>query len=355
MKKIFLASLIIIFALLFSGCTLLPAVSTNKNIGGVFKTYDYGETWQVINDALVNQKAASLNTIDVTKIILDPTDHKQIYLGTNSKGVWYSNDGGGLWQNILPTGVVYSLAPDPKEKGILYVSLGANVYKTLDLGKKWQSVYLETRPKIIITALSVDPQENLVVYLGTNNGEIYQTKDGGESWRLVTEISNPIKKILINPQNNKIIYLLTSTNGIYKTTDRASSWKNLKDNYQSATDKNKNFSGALTAYELIFDPTEKDALLYASRYGLLKSADGGERWQEIKTLTPPGSTTILSLAINPKNNQQIFYLTPTAIFRSFDAGKTWLSNASPSTRTLKVILIDPDTPNVLYLGMSAAK
>ncbi|HPI67317.1 MAG TPA: hypothetical protein PKZ16_02125 [bacterium] len=355
MKKFLLLALVPFLVLTLSGCTLMPSVSNSKNIAGVFKTYDYGETWKTINEGTLDQKKVSLNTIDINRIALDPTDHKQIYAGTSSRGVWYSNDGGGLWQNILSAGTVYSLAPDPKERGILYVSLGTKVYKTLDLGKKWQSIYLETRPKIAITALAVDPAENLVVYLGTNSGEVYQTADGGESWKNITKTTGQIKKILVNPKDHNIIYLLTTNNGIYKTSDRGLTWKNLKNNYQSTKDKSKNFSGALIASDLIFDPTQKDALLYASKYGLLQTKDGGENWQPIKILTPPNSAIINSLAINPQNNKQIFYATSAAIFRSFDSGQTWLSSASPSSKSPKIIIIDPDTPNVLYLGMSTAK
>lgn len=355
MKKIIFFVLIILAATTLSGCTLLPTATSSKNVGGVFKSYDYGETWQAMNDATVNQKKSTIAGLDIYRLKIDPTNHKQIYLGSANKGVWYANDGGDNWQNISGTGIVYDLAPDPKKSGILYVSLGTKVYKTLDLGKNWQSIYLETRSKVVIDSVVVDPVDNLLIYLGTSNGEVYQTKDGGESWQLLTTVKGRVKKILINPKDNKIIYLMTPANGIYKTNDKGVTWKNLKDNYQSPDDDAKNFSGALTAYDLIFDLTQKDALVYASNFGLLKSNDGGLTWQTVKILTPANSVVITSLAINPKDNKQIYYATPTALYRSFDAGQTWLSSSSPSTRGINLIVIDQDTPNVLYLGMAIKK
>ena len=72
MKKITsLTLLLIILTLLIvlTGCNL--AFKTNsKNIGGVFKSYDFGENWQamnVINPLVQNQKIKNINNLNINK------------------------------------------------------------------------------------------------------------------------------------------------------------------------------------------------------------------------------------------------------------------------------------------------
>ncbi len=345
MKKLIKLLILTIIAVTLTGCDL-KLTSKTKNIGGVFKSYDFGQKWQPMN--LVKKegkKKETLNNLNVNLIKLDPQNHKLVYLASRENGLWYSDNAGSSWQNLFPKGNIYDLALDPKNSGVIYISLGRKVYKTIDLGKNWRSIYLETRGGVLITALATDPVNNLLVYLGTSNGELYKTLDGGESWQIVTQGKGAIKKILINPKNNKIIYLATSSQGIYKSSDKGETWQNLKDNY-------KNYNGANIYRNLIFDFTKNDALLYASNYGLLKSPDGGKNWQEIKLLTPPNSIAIRSLAINPYESNQIYYATNIAFYRTFDGGQTWLTSSLPSPRIANYLLVDPVTTNVIYMGMS---
>lgn len=351
-KKFLFILLLIILTTTLTGCVL---ITTSKNIGGVFKSYDFGEKWQSMNLVMGEKnKKATLDNLNVNQLKLDPGDHKNVYLASRENGLWYSSDAGSSWRNIFPSGNVYDFVLDPRNSGVVYISLGNKVYKTLNLGANWQSVYLETRAKVLITALAIDPVDNLLVYLNTSNGEVYKTLDGGESWQLLTQVEDAITKILINPKNNQIIYLTTSKSGIYRSDDQGKTWQNLKDNYYTPQDKEarKKYKGVEIFRELVFDLTQSDALVYASNYGLLKSVDSGNNWQEIKLLTPPNSVIIKSLAINPKNNNQIYYGTDTALYRTFDRGKTWLTSSLPSSHSANYLLVDPMTPNVVYMGMS---
>ncbi|HPA25724.1 MAG TPA: hypothetical protein PLK76_03130 [bacterium] len=353
-KKFFL--LILISVILFSsGCTISLSGNSSDNSSGVFKSYDYGETWQNSNTAKLADKTTTLNNINIRKIVFDPFDHKKIYLATGS-GVWYSEDAGANWKNVLADSLIYDLALDQQKSGIVYVSLGQQIYKTLDLGVNWQQLFLESRINVFVNTLATDPQNNLVIYFGSSMGEIYKTSDGGASWSLIYQHpkKDPLNKILINPQNNQIIYAGLAKEGILKTIDGGKNWFNLKENYatKKGADGKLLFTGSQNFYDLIFDLTQNDALLYSSSAGLLKSDDGGKNWQALKLLTPAKNLIINALAINPKDNSQIFYATNTVFYRSSDAGKTWIATSLPSNKVANVLQIDPQTPNVLYLGMT---
>ncbi len=263
MKNFPILIITIIMSLALTGCTFSLNPSTTKNTGGVFKTYDFGEKWQTANSVKTEKKKVNLDNTNVHKIVLAPSDRKNVYLTTRENGLWYSDNAGGDWRQIFPQGNIYALTLDPKNNGVVYVSLGQKVFKTLDLGSNWNPIYLETRPKVIITTLASDPINNLLVYLGTSLGELYKTEDGGESWQLVTNIKNNIREILIQPKNNKIIYLATASEGIYKSSDQGKTWQNLKDNFYQLDSEGKKaiYQGAETFRGLIFDLTKNDGLI----------------------------------------------------------------------------------------------
>jgi len=61
------------------------------------------------------------------------------------------------------------------------------------------------------------------------------------------------------------------------------------------------------------------------------------------------------LEIGPQDRQQIYYTTDSALYRTFDGGATWLSSRLPSSRSGQAIVVDYQTPNVIYLGLGRYK
>ncbi len=359
-NKLFFLIIFILLPCLLAGCSIsLDFSGGQKNAGGVFKSYDFGEKWEINNKTVKGSKIKTLNNLNATVVKIDPSNHKNIYLGTRESGLWHSADAGLSWRNILASGRIYDLALESGESGVVYASTGQRIYKTIDLGKNWNEIYLEARARVLINVLAADPTRKLNAYFGTTNGEVYKTQDGGESWQLIFKVPagsghEDIKKILVNPKNNKIIYLGTAWSGIFKTSDAGKTWQNLLLKYKTEP-KNREFRNMDYFNDLVFDPSKNDALIFASNYGLLKSMDGGETWQSIKLLTPPGSVVIRTLTINPQNTKQIYYGTNKALFRTFDGGKTWLTSTLPSSRAATSLTIDSQTPNVVYLGMATVE
>src|SRR5881398_1002378 len=121
--------------------------------GGVFKSIDYGRTWQPIFD---DQPTASIGAIAVS---------------VSNPNIVYVGSGEGLHR------------PD--------LSLGDGVYKSTDAGKTW--THLGLRNSQGIPALAVDPRNPNRVFaaaLGHPYGAseergIYLSTDGGENWQKV--------------------------------------------------------------------------------------------------------------------------------------------------------------------------
>lgn len=354
MKKIFLLILLIIFPITLTGCSL-GITTSSRTTGGIFKSYDFGESFEDSNKAIINNKLSNIGGVNVSVIRMDPQDNKKIYVGTNGNGIYYSENGGLEWRNIFSKGKVYDLVLDAKNSGVVYVSFGSQIYKTLDLGEKWDLIYSEERTMAKINTLAIDFVDNLTLYFGTSEGEVYKTQDGGESWKIVLEADDDIEKILVNPKNVRKIYVATRREGLYKSLDKGLSWAKLAYYNEDDRESRRNFRGVEDFFDMAFDSTKNDALIVASDFGLLKTTDGGNFWYEVPILTPPSSKNVYirSLAINSNDGDQIYYATDQTFYRTFDGGKTWLAEKLPSTRSGNSILVDFKNGNVVYLGMAS--
>src|SRR5580704_15453477 len=134
-----------------------------------------------------------------------PTQPNVFYIGVNDGGVWKTTDYGQTWQPIFddqPTGSIGALAIAPSNPSIIYVgsgeglrrpdlSTGDGIYKSTDGGSTW--IHLGLRDGQQIGSLLVDPTNPNRVFaavLGHPYGPnpergIFRSLDGGLTWKKV--------------------------------------------------------------------------------------------------------------------------------------------------------------------------
>lgn len=315
--------------------------------GGVFKAVDKGVEWVQKGKILTTgERVRSIANVDVLTLTVDPQDNNAIYMGSYGQGLFYSYDGGEGWNQAprLQQGNVLSIAVSPKSKCVIFAAYQNKVIESTDCSRTFQVAYFESRSGVQITYVAVDPNNASVVYAGSSDGNILKSGDAGKSWMSVGRLGDSIKKILINPKNSAILYVATARHGIYRSRNAGGSWEELAENF-------KDYKDARKYQDLQFDLTKNDSLVYASIYGLLRTDDGGKTWEPIELLTPPGSATIYALGVNPRNGNDIFYSTATTFYRTLDGGNRWITEKLPTSRAGSAILIDPENPNVMYLGV----
>src|SRR5450755_330400 len=100
-----------------------------------------------------------------------PKQPNVFYMAPNNGGVWKSDDYGRTWNPIFdeqPTGSVGALAVAPSDTNVIYVgsgeglqrpdlSVGDGVYKSTDAGKTWRNLGLPDGRQI--GAILVDPRD----------------------------------------------------------------------------------------------------------------------------------------------------------------------------------------------------
>jgi photosystem II stability/assembly factor-like uncharacterized protein len=134
-----------------------------------------------------------------------PSQPNVFYIGVNNGGVWKTTDYGRTWNPIFddqPTGSVGDIAVSPSNPDVIYVgsgeglqrpdlSVGNGIYKSTDGGHSWINTGLKEGQQV--GGLAIDPtNENRVfaAVLGHPYGPnkergVYRTTNGGKTWEQV--------------------------------------------------------------------------------------------------------------------------------------------------------------------------
>jgi photosystem II stability/assembly factor-like uncharacterized protein len=342
-----LLAAIAIATIVLSGCSIRFNNQQPVSTAGIFKSADSATSWTPHNLFLHSGGSGSMDGVNVLDLSFDPQDFDAIYLNSESSGLLYSYDAGSSWQQAVALGntKIEAVVIDPRNKCVIYVTAANTIRKSVDCSRTYAEVYIDTRADKVLTALAIDSFNNLVVYAGNTVGDILKSFDGGATWQVIHRIPNQlIRTILIDPNDTRIIYVATQNNGIYKTTNAGADWADINDGLRQ-------FSSVFDFRDLMFDSSQRDSLLLVSKYGLLKTTDGGGTWEPFQLITPPTSVDIFAAAINPQNNREFYYATASTFYKTVDGGENWITTRLPSASRPATLLIDPRQPNVIYMGM----
>lgn len=360
-RKILRLSIIFFSFLIFPGFVMQGCIGiqpkapqpTAVSDGGIFKSPDNGKTWQ---QKIKIDELNNISDINIISMAIDPKDNMFIFAGTESQGLLRSIDGSETWQKYYDeTGIFASSSSvkyiliDPKNSDNVYiVTVGGKdrVLKSTDRGNTWSEVYTLNDPNARITSLQPDNYDNTVVYITTSQGGLFKGVNYGTDWRLVKWQSPnydvQIATMRVNPKDSRVLYLAASDTFIYKTNDKGNTWEKL---YK---DKTANI-GFGTIASLEIDPINTSIVYVGTSAGLVKTMDGGKNWINVPTITP-NTVPIETIAINPTNSQILYYSIGSMVYKTIDGGVHWEIFNIPTSRIVKVILVDSTDSKNVYIG-----
>lgn len=337
---------IALLALTGQSCVLTSGQSTD---GGIYRSDDGGRTWsRKIMIGKVKNKTVTIASVNTGIIAFHPTDRSTIYLGTRGNGLYRTEDSGERWQITgINTGTVIALALDPKTPQIIYAGNGGHIEKSSDSGQTWQRVYIETRANLTVTSIVIDRLDPSHVFASNSGGVILESRDYGTTWNIVTVLSGSIK-LYGHPTDSNILFSAGDQFGLARSSDQGKTWTIL-------TETLKSFPGALKINDLAIARSLPSTLLLATNNGLLKSADLGSTWTQMKTLVPNQTVTIKTVTIAPENTELIYFTAQNNIHLTNDGGETWEVARLPTNRDINYLIINPINPAQLFVGLITIK
>ena len=137
-----------------------------------------------------------------------------------------------------------------------------------------------------ITSLAESPQQEGLIYAGTDDGIIQVTEDGGESWRKV-ELGS-IRGVPSTPFVNDVRADLFDANIVYAALDNHK-YGDFKPYLLKSVDKGRTWTlingdlpNKLLTWRLVQDHVQRDLLFAATEFGIYFTPNGGSQWIKLK-------------------------------------------------------------------------
>ena len=334
---------------MLSGCSISlggEKGGTDRD-AGVYLSANQGDTWQHKHlVSSISGETQSISRVPVVNLAMDPNDHKAVYMASAGSGLFYTYNIEQGWNRAdsFPGKTVNSVTVHPESKCIIYASAGNQVFKSTDCNRTWGSVYFDDDPKTRINSIAIDHYNPQAVYIGTTRGDVIKSLDGGNSWRAVYRAESEVEEVKISPQDSRVVFISTREDGIVQSRDSGENWINFEE-------KLKEFRNSDRVRDLALCEAQAGLIFIATNYGMLKSEDGGETWSRVELITPEKEAIINAVALNPEDCRQIYYVTNTTFYRSEDMGENWATKDLPGSRKASDLIIDFESPRILYLGM----
>ena len=319
-----------------------------------------------------------------------PGQPNVFYVGQVDGGVWKTTDYGRTWNPIFdnePTQSIGAIAVAPSDSNIVYVasgeglrrpdlSVGDGIYKSTDAGKTWQHSR-RLRDGQQIPALAVDPRDPnrlFAAVLGHPYGAneergIYRSTDGGQTWKkvLYKDANTGGSDVAIDPAHPDVVYacLWESRLGPWedgneydgtqagcsspRTAARPGSSlkKGLPDNLVQINVAIAP-SDPQPAVRHALDRRRKAAMRRLRGWGCIvptMPARAGRRSPTIRARRMKIGGGDLPVPGVDSKNPDIVYSASIVTMRSNDGGKTWMSlRGAPGGDDYQNIWINPDNP-----------
>ncbi len=315
--------------------------------GGVWKSDDLGQTWQVVFD-----RAAATST---GALAVAPSNPDIVWIGTGESnifrssytgvGVYKTTDNARTWQHmgLTDTGTIGRIVIHPTNPDIVYVASAGHewtenemrgVFKTTDGGTTWQTSLSISR-RTGVNDIAMDPSDPNTLYAaawerqrrhwndprpeaGFDEGGIFKTTDAGRTWTRLTNGLPPAQALgriglAVAASKPNVVYAFIDNyevdrdapagarnpagrggpngvikgNEVYRSDDKGGSWRLQSAESEATRTFMKTMSGT---YAWVFgnirvDPTDPDRIVVLG-LSVSLSTDGGKTFGPI---VPPAA------------------------------------------------------------------
>ena len=184
---------------------------------GCYRTDDGGQTWAPFNknvraDFMPNKFPEYGQCVH--KMTMHPSNPNLLYQ-QNHCGVYRSDNAGEDWIDIgdgkLPARFGFPIAVHPTDPKTIYIALEESdeyrmsvdgkfsVWRSRDAGESWQRMTkgLPDKAHLVVLreAMATDTFEDAGIYVGSDTGQLFYSRDNGDNWELMADYLPPILSV----------------------------------------------------------------------------------------------------------------------------------------------------------------
>lgn len=345
---------------------------------GMFRSDDGAATWTL--------KVAG-GEYGTRNLAIDPSSPEVVYL-YQPFDLYRSDDGGDTWTPLNAPGDIPF--PHPADTGTVFVSNRwegqSGLWKSEDYGQTWLTAtkgLTDTR----INNLVFDPVDPSTIYVGTEQGNLFMSSDGGATWGFLAQPLEYIQALAINPRGDHELWVsnccFCQPPMTLRSTDAGhTTWEAVPAPVGSMTLRSIEFApdewGAAYAQRVFvsdcwgaversddngaswmsvspqpgeshdglgLDPTDP-SVLYAtgSKQGIYKTTDEAASWsvanEGLTAVVPEHLTTIAG------QPDALYAVTDLGLMKGTDGGAAW--QTLPVGGGVNFVVTDPFTPDRVY-------
>lgn len=232
-------------------------------------------------------------------LVISPHNPARLYFAGNI--LFRSDDRGNSWEAVSPD---------------LTRRIDRN--KLAVMGKMWgpDAVFKHSSTSMYgnCVALAESPKKEGLIYVGTDDGLIQVTEDGGKTWRKSEKFTGVppntyVSKLVASQHDANAVYACFDNhkNGdfapyVLRSTDRGQTWSTIAGDLPVRG----------TVYCLAEDHVDPNLLFVGTEFALHVTTDGGKKWQRIKNGLP--TIQVKDLCIQRKMNDLVIGTFGRGIF-----------------------------------------
>ena len=304
---------------------------------------------------------------------------------------------------------IYHLKGSPADPNRIYASqssswFGQVIQRSSDGGKTWETVgnkftyegavgnhlwYDGTqRPFEFARVWHLEPSLNDpdTVYAGIQDAALFQTTDGGQTWRELPALRNHpsaaawqpgaggmcLHTILLDPSHPGRIFIAISAAGVFRSDDSAESWRPINRGLRSEQIPDPTAEVGHCVHRIAMHPSRPNVLFMQKHWDVMRSDDAGESWKDVGGNLPTDFGFPIDVHSHEPNT---IYVVPIKsdsehyvpagklrVYRSRTGGQEWeaLTKGLPQSHCYVNVLrdamaVDSLDPCGVYFGTSGGQ
>ena len=197
-------------------------------------------------------------------------------------------------------------------------TVGQGVWQSPDGGESWKRMTKPFPQETKSRALVLHPTQPHTVYAGADTG-LYRSEDNGATWEWLSSADGRLNiwALAIDPNDTNTIFAGTTPSGMYRSRDGGFEWEKLPVEMSEEC-----AIGTPRVTTTVVDPDDSRIVWAGVEIdGVHRSLDGGDSWARIEGGLY--DQDIHGMAIARGASNRILTATPREIFSSTDVGESW--------------------------------